>query len=246
MLVLSKVFEDQEFLEFGDNFQTVLQIFSKIVFFSSYSEYSTYFYNLDNVCRKFFSQIFVFVFVESNKEAYVALFLKHLDYLLKGNIRNEKSNQVSTNLLEIICSQLVGKVEQISVIYFQQLVDHLFLVKDLVQDKEYNQIIKKQEDSVYFALYKKFFPIVEKTILTNEESVFMGLQVARKNFFLFSHPKNSQHGMESFIKQEDHICKEIVKFFLSQMRLKQFQEGTMDLIFEFVQHYCQAISASGF
>lgn len=92
MLVLIKIFEDEEFLEFGDNFQTVLQIFSKIVFFSSYSEYSTYFYNLDNVCKKFFAQIFVFVFITSKKDSQVELFLQSLDFLLKGNIRNEKAN----------------------------------------------------------------------------------------------------------------------------------------------------------
>lgn len=64
MTILNDIFESTELINTKPNFSVILSIYSKIVFFSSKSEeYSTYFYNLDNMCKLFLTKIFTYVFL---------------------------------------------------------------------------------------------------------------------------------------------------------------------------------------
>ena len=64
MTILNDIFESTELINTKPNFCVILSIYSKIVFFSSKSEeYSTYFYNLDNMCKLFLTKIFTYVFL---------------------------------------------------------------------------------------------------------------------------------------------------------------------------------------
>lgn len=51
-------------------------------------------------------------------------------------------------MLEIICNKLHGKIEQIKIDDFQELLNHLFCVKELIFNQDYNAIIKSQEESI--------------------------------------------------------------------------------------------------
>lgn len=64
MTILNDIFESDELINAKPNFGVILNIYSKIVFFSSFcQEYSTYFYNLDNMCKLFLTKIFTYVFL---------------------------------------------------------------------------------------------------------------------------------------------------------------------------------------
>lgn len=137
-------------------------------------------------------------------------------------------------------------MERIALKDFHRLVEHLFLVKNLVFDEEYKSIIKTPEESVYFSLNKKFFPIFQKSFQISEEYVLLGLQVAKKNFLLFSSQKFNFQGAETFIKQEDESSKEIIKFLFSSIDKKTSSDSTLNSTFDFLQEYCQAIAVQKF
>ena len=166
MGIVKTIFGDKEFLEDVNNFSIILKIYSQIAYYSSSAdEYSTYFYNLNLMCKAFMADLINFVLIRSEeKEDYLDAFLKDFNKIIKTDAVNEKANQTSLDLFSSLMESLSDKIGNIKLVVLQKVLDKLFDTNQLVFEENYQKMIKNDKKTIYYSFYESLNSIVDSFI----------------------------------------------------------------------------------
>ena len=132
MNIIFGVFKDKCFFEERGNFEIILKIYLQIVFFSAFcKEYSTYFYNLEKMCKGFLEEVFDFCFlceIENGKK------------IENGNEEDLVKIENRDDLVKIENEEDLVKIENIE-------NNEEMLKNDNIEDDENNKELLKNENN---------------------------------------------------------------------------------------------------
>lgn len=156
MCIIMIILEDATFIQDKDNFTLLLSIYIEIFYFPALSdEYSTYFYNLELLCKKFMKQIFAVVFEGKDDNADLqTAFVEFVSPFLTSKLLSNKANEAAIIALQVFFDEFVVYGNTMSPCLFVKLYDKLFSLLDFRNDRKYHQIVDSESLCIYVLLYE--------------------------------------------------------------------------------------------
>jgi hypothetical protein len=244
MNVIIMVTDDPSFATDKANFELILRIYVEIVYFAAFSnEYSTYFYNLENMCKSFMKKLFLVNLL--NGEATDDLkdvFVKSLPELFVVKVINKKANDSANLFLNVFFDEFEASFQQIDVNLFKKIIDSLYSINKL-KNAQYLTFVDSESLCIYITLNRRINQLVANMIaLKLNFHIFILLEVITEKFSLLVDPY-SLKGLkfrESLIKMEFSIAKSIILYFLSEIGFFGVEDP------QYLQRLCKTIRAFNF
>ena len=222
MTVLTLVFEDSTFATDKTNFQLILRIYTEILFFSSFSnEYSTYFYNLENMCKAFLRKVFCVVFVEKKDfEDLKQVFISSLPEMFVNKTINKKANETALSTFNIFFDELLANLSALEPAIFKSIMDKLFTITTLKSKATYMELSDSEAACLYIVLYQKILILTTKIIEENQQSLIVCfIDIISSKFLIINelfHIKQTRY-KEEVIRLEFLIGKQIIFYALNSI-----------------------------
>lgn len=219
MNVIIMVSDDPTFTTDRVNFELILRIYIEIVYFAAFStEYSTYFYNLELMCKAFMKKLFTInVLNEGLAMEIKEVFVKCLPELLVTKVINKKANETSNIFLHLFFDELENSIMTIEVAHLKKLFCSLFSIMTL-KNPQYFSLIENEGQCLYISFIRRFKSVSEKIIASGEQGyIDMILEIVLEKFSLITDPYSlkSLKFKEEMVKQEFQIAKQIVLYYLT-------------------------------
>ncbi len=218
MNVIIMVSDDPTFTTDRANFELILRIYIEIVYFAAFStEYSTYFYNLDIMCKSFMKKLFAInVLNEGLAMEVKEVLVKCLPELLVAKVINKKANEASNIFLNLFFDELENSILKIEVGHLKKILCSLFSIMTL-KNPQYIALVENEGQCLYIAFMKRLKSIADKIIASGEQAyVDIMLEIVLEKFSLMTdhYSMKSLKFREDMVRNEFRIAKEFALVYL--------------------------------
>lgn len=237
MNIVMMIFEDEDFLSETENFSIILKIYSQIAYYSSFAdEYSTYFYNLNLMCKKFMTNLISFVLVKTQEnDLYLKAFLDNFEMIIMEKVINDKANLIAVGLLQALLETVKAKSSKISTKTMESMLETFFNINKKGFDEEYHKFVSKEKNMLYFCFYEELNAIVEDFIQNKNNEMLIGfIDTMLNKFVLINRIKDIKNikQLTPILQQEYKLTTRVVYYFLDLFKENHRElQDIMDKVF---------------